>query len=220
MTSTVAELPGLAEALSIRQVSRATANVWLNQWMHPLGPCDRPFGQEQWGMFVRGKPVAVAITASIVSPSIRDEQQIEWPRNEVVELARIGRSLSAPWAMRPMLRLWREVFATEWAHWTPQLAVSYALPGYSGNIYRFDGWTKVRVVKRSAPGKSSTWSKASATDQIGDGRKTLWAWHFDAPDQDSRVKSPTPLAPLVMNISHSPVDFHPAACECHSDGAS
>jgi hypothetical protein len=117
----------------------------------------------------------------LVSPTVRDEDGTEWPRNRVVELARIARHPDERWVLRPMLRLWREVLAFEWPHWDFGLAVSYALPGRSGDLYRFDGWTRVREVKRSSPGAGSTWAKPSASDAIGDGRKTLWIYRYDQP---------------------------------------
>ena len=120
------------------------------------------------------------MSASIVSPTIRDEHDRTWPRNQVLELARIARAPDAAWSMRVMLRVWREVLAAEWRHWTPGLLASYALPGTLGDLYRFDGWTRVRTVRPSNPGRSSTWSRPSATDRIADGRKTLWTYHLGA----------------------------------------
>lgn len=95
----------------------------------------------------------------------------------MLELARIARAPSSPWAMRVMLRLWREALAPLWSHWTPELLASYSLPGTTGDTYRFDGWVKARDVKPSKPGKGSTWAKPSASDEIADGRKGLWFWH-------------------------------------------
>jgi hypothetical protein len=164
----------------VEPIDRKTAGGLLIAWDHPLGPCDRPFGQDHWLLVVAGRPVALAVSASIISPTIRDEHDATWPRNRTLELARIARHPEAPWAMRVMLRLWREALVPEWTHWTPELLVSYAMPGKTGDIYRFDGWTFVRWTKPAKPGASSTWSHSSATDQLGDGRKGLWVWHRSA----------------------------------------
>lgn len=164
--------------VGVEALSRADANRLLDRWGHALGGCNRPFGQDHWALRVGCQPVAVAVTASLVSPTITDENGTIWPRHQAVELARIARHPDEPWTLRVMLRLWREVLAHEWAHWSPKIAVSYALPGRTGDLYRFDGWTRVRQVKRSSPGAGSTWSKPSASDDVGDGRKTLWVYRW------------------------------------------
>lgn len=161
----------------VEPVERADCNALLVAWHHELGPCDRPFGQDHWLLIVAGRPVALAVSSSIVSPTLRDETGRTWPRSHVLELARIARHPDEPWTLRVMLRLWREALAPEWSHWTPGLLASYALPGRTGDLYRFDGWTRVRKVKRASPGAGSTWAKGSKADAVGDGRKTLWVYH-------------------------------------------
>jgi hypothetical protein len=161
----------------IDRIGRGDCADLLSDWEHPLGPCNRPFGVDRWALVVAHRPVAVAVTASIVSPTLRDDANRTWQRREVVELARIARHPDEPWSMRVMLRLWREALVSEWPHWNPDLLVSYALPGTTGDLYRFDGWTKVREVKPSSPGAGSTWSKPSKSDRVADGRKTLWVYH-------------------------------------------
>lgn len=165
----------------VEPIDRAECGRLLTAWAHPLGPCNRPFGQDHWLLTAAGRPAALAVSASIVSPAIRDETGLAWPRSQVVELARIARSPEAAWSLRVMLRLWREVLVDQWSHWSPGLLVSYSLPGLPGDLYRFDGWMKARTVRPSRPGAGSTWSRSSATDSIGDGRKDLWVWHRREP---------------------------------------
>lgn len=164
----------LLPVLGVCDVPLAEANDLLVEWAHPLGRCERPFGSMAHVMHVDGEPVAVTVAASTVSSTVEG-----YPRKALVELARIGRAADAPWAMRPMLRLWRAVLAHRWSYWPIKAAVSYAIPGKVGDIYRFDGWERVKVCKPSSPGQGSTWSKPSATDAIGDGRKTLWMYRYD-----------------------------------------
>jgi len=161
----------------IEPVDRATSNDLLAAWAHPLGPCNRPFGQDHWLLIAAGRPCALAVSASIVSPTLRDERDQTWTRRQVVELARLARHPDEQWALRPMLRLWREALAPAWPHWTAELLVSYSLPGTPGDLYRFDGWTRARTVGRSHAGATSTWSSSAATDRIADGRKGLWIYH-------------------------------------------
>lgn len=162
----------------VEEVERDVVNALFVEWDHPLGPCKRPFGHSSHVLLSHGRVVAATHMASTVSATL-DLLSDDFKRKQLVELARIGRADDAPWAMRVMLRLWRESIARqEWGHWSVEAVVSYSLPGYSGDIYRFDGWTKVRDVKRASPGKGSTWSKPSATDAMGDGKKGLWTYIY------------------------------------------
>ena len=163
----------LGPIMSVDLVKLAEANALLTLWDHPLDACNRPFGSMSHVLSIEGQPVAVTVAASTVSSTVAGYQ-----RRQVVELARIARSPEHPWAMRPMLRLWRADLAQRWAYWPVSAAVSYSLPGTKGDIYRFDGWRFVKHVKRSSPGKGSTWAKPSASDVIGDGIKGLWIYDY------------------------------------------
>lgn len=178
------DLALLYEPATVQMVDcdKREANDLLTEWKHPLGPCERPFHQEQQLLLVAGEPVALTVSASTVSSAVGTHR-----RTEVVELARIARAPGARWAMRPALRLWRAVFAQRWETWDVVAAYSYSLPGYSGDIYRFDGWEMVKVCKPANPGKGSTWSKSSATDQLGDGKKKLWRYVFDPLESDAQT---------------------------------
>ena len=185
-----AELPGLFwPALSIRSggsgsspppvavvaVGRRDADPLLERW-HPLGACRRPFGRQDFALVVDGRPVAVMTSASTVSASVCDGLR----RRNVVELARLARDPSEPHALRPALRLWREWLAPAWAdrYWPVDAAVAYALPGTAGrgDLYRFDGWTRVRDCRPWSGG--ATWSGPSRANAIGDGVKSLWLWRY------------------------------------------
>lgn len=226
MSHALAQASLLCEPVAVVEIERKEAAALCIEWEHPLGGCDRPFGQDHWALIVEGAPVACAVTASLVSPTIRDETEREWARTEVVELARIARAPGAPWSMRVMLRLWREALAFRWVHWEPQLAATYQLPGTSGHLYAFDGWVKVRKVKRSSPGKGSTWAKPSATDTIGDGEKTLWVYHYPQADTPRPQVSARDgwTRPLSRNDAENPPpgavlqDYRVERCEHAFDG--
>jgi hypothetical protein len=145
-------------------------NRYLVEWGHKLGPCNRPFRQEGWGLFVNGRPVSVAMSASIVNGPVDVYQ-----RNQVVELARL--CSSERWANRVMLRFWREVCGPLWACWPVAAAVSYSQNAHhTGNLYRFDGWRKVSDNCGSSGGGS--WSRKRYATDAAHGKKSLWIWDY------------------------------------------
>jgi hypothetical protein len=173
-------------------VSLARANVLLERWGHYLGPINRPFGSESWVLEVESEPVAVAVGASIVSEHIAwDEKRTEGdgdetkiiverhtlPRDELVELGRLCSDPGARWATRPMLRLWREVAAPRWPYWKVTAAVAYSQSSrHQGDIYRWDGWTRVAGNCGSSGG--GAWSRKRYASDAVHGKKALWLWQF------------------------------------------
>jgi hypothetical protein len=152
------------------------ANTLLEAWEHPLGAYKRPFGYQAWGMAVDGQPVSVVVSGSTVSATVREKGGRVWKRRELVELARIARAPDHPGVMRAMLRLWRDYLACRWTYWPVKAAVSYALPGREGNLYRFDGFAYHGT--RKPWGGSATWSNPSVANGIGDGHKRLFIYEY------------------------------------------
>jgi hypothetical protein len=77
-----------------------------------------------------------------------------------------------------MLRLWREVCAPKWAGWQVRVAVSYSHNAHHrGDLYRFDGWERVRDDCGSSGG--GTWSTARTGDDARSGNKSLWLWRYE-----------------------------------------
>ena len=146
------------------------ANDLLVRWGHNLGAVHRPFRSESWAFLVDGRPVSVAVSASVVSSTVAG-----FRRGEVVELARLASA--ERWANRLMLRWWREVAAQRWECWPVRAAISYSQNArHSGDLYRFDGWEKVSDDCGSTGG--GAWSrKRYATDAVA-GKKTLWVWRY------------------------------------------
>lgn len=153
-------------------ITVADANTLLVEWGHKLGACNRPFHQEAFALEVQGRPVAVAVSASIVNGPVGG-----YERNETVELAR--QAACEPWANRLMIRLWRETCAPLWPCWPVKAAVSYSKNSmHSGDLYRFDGWEKVRTDAGSRGGGG--WSRERYAGEAALGPKTLWLWRYTA----------------------------------------
>lgn len=174
---TLAFLPGLDPSpIRVESIDSAESSRLLTDWAHNLGPCNRPFGQDHWLLLVDGKPLSLAVSASIVSPHVIDDDahgSRVWQRKEVVELARLCTVPTARWATRVMLRLWREVLSMKWVHWPPRLLTSYSQNDrHGGRIYRFDGWRQVRRNAGSSGG--GTWSTKRSDGHVASGSKTLW----------------------------------------------
>ena len=148
------------------------ADALLVRWGHYLGPCNRPFGRQDWVLALNGEPLAVATSASIVSASVAG-----YGRGEIVELARLCSAPEASWATRVMLRLWREVGAQGWPYWPVQAAVAYSQNiRHPGNIYRFDGWE--RISDNCGSNGGGAWSRKRYAGDAAHGRKTLWLWRY------------------------------------------
>lgn len=157
-------------AVGLYDLDLDDANRLLVEWGHKLGPCERPFRSEAFALELHGEPISVAISASTVS-----ETAAGFDRVQLVELARLAARVR--WANRVMIRLWREVCAPKWPCWPVRAAVSYSHNAmHSGNLFRFDGWEKVREDCGSSGG--GTWSKPRAEGDAVRGSKTLWLWRF------------------------------------------
>lgn len=132
------------------RIDRQMSDARLVAWGHYLDVCDRPFGLQDFGLFVKGELVSVAVSASTVSATCAGR-----PRLTIVELARLCTHPQYRWATRLCLRLWREIAPEEWRreYWPVAAAVSYqSAVRHTGNIYRFDGWTKVASTAGSGGG--------------------------------------------------------------------
>ena len=162
--------PLMRSVAGLAVVRLAEANRLLAAWGHQLGPVHRPFGSQAWVLHVGAQPVAAAVSVSTVS-----DMTAGYPRTQLVELGRL--CSREPWANRVMLRLWREVAAPRWPYWEPAAAVSYSLNArHDGQLYRFDGWTKITTGAGSRGGRA--WSRGQYAAPAAHGPKTLWLWRY------------------------------------------
>jgi hypothetical protein len=164
--------------VTFEEIPHYMADEALVKWEHWLGGCNRPFGRQSFGLFVMNKLVSVAVSASTVN-----ERCGGMSRFDVVELARQCSDPAHKWATRVMVRLWRELAPQSWPHWPVKVCVSYSNAlRHSGDIYRFDGWTRVADVKGG--NASKTWGDEGRRKTFDP--KTVWAyalvpWAFQLP---------------------------------------
>jgi hypothetical protein len=153
-------------------IDDGVADAALIAWGHWLGGCNRPFGRQSFGLYVRDELVSVAVSASTVNGTCGG-----WPRQKVVELARQASSPTGRMFTRVTVRLWRELAPYCWAaaYWPVEAVVSYHDRNrHLGNIYRFDGWTKVAEVPGSSGG--GTWTRKTTNRPKG-----VWVYQLPAP---------------------------------------
>jgi hypothetical protein len=176
--------------IEVRQLKRKQSNVLTGAW-HDLGAETRLFSYTAFGLYVQGEPVAVATAGTTVSASV--EQSVGLDRLNTVELTRICRS-NAPHAkgvLRAMLRLWRDFLAVPYWTFRPDVEkralVAYSMPGkQGGNLYRFDGWVRVRDCRKWHG--AGTWQNGS---RVGT-PEALWVYWL--PDGRQPAHHPSPLA--------------------------
>jgi hypothetical protein len=174
--------------VSFDLIDDALANQKLVAWGHWLGGCDRPFGRQSFGLVVEGELLAVAVSASTVN-----ETCAGFARQESVELARLCADPGHRELTRPALRLWRVVGPRAWArrYWPVRVAVSYQnAVRHTGDIYRHDGWVRVKHVRGGKTGPNASWSRSKEYDP-----KWIWVWPLDAKEREDLRKS-------VASVTH------------------
>ena len=140
------------------------ADRFLQEAGHYLGACERPFGRQSFGLFLHDALVSVAVSASTVASTCGG-----WPRGQVVELARLCTSPAHRDLTRVALRFWRVSAPAAWSakYWPVRAVVSYSdRTRHSGNIYRFDGWTKIADVAGSGGGGTYSTPKARTPKSV------------------------------------------------------
>ena len=137
-------------------IDNARADAALVEWGHWLEGCNRPFGRQSFGISVHDELLCVAVSASTVNASCGG-----YRRQDVVELARLCSHPENRDLTRVGLRLWRIVAPGCWTrtYWPVKALVSYSNNArHTGDIYRFDGWTKVKEVPGGKAGVNTGWT--------------------------------------------------------------
>lgn len=148
------------------------ADAALQRWGHWLGGCNRPFGRQDFGLYLFDELVAVAVSASTVSARCGP-----YERHSVVELARLCADPAHRDLTRVAIRLWRKIAPVCWSanYWPVVACVSYAnSTRHRGDVYRFDGWRKVADMPGSTGG--GNWSRRKLGEP-----KSLWVFEIARP---------------------------------------
>jgi hypothetical protein len=148
------------------------ANQCLVALGHWLEGCNRPFGRQSFGLYLHGELLCVAVSASTVNATCGG-----YPRNQVVELARLCSHPKHSELTRVGLRLWRLIAPDCWArnYWPVRAVVSYSNNArHRGDIYRFDGWRKVKDVPGGCTGPNAGYTRKKSYEA-----KSVWAFDLE-----------------------------------------
>jgi hypothetical protein len=146
------------------RIDLGEANGLLELWGHQMGPVRRrPNDTLATALYHEGRPVAVAVRASLIREAVGGGWAEPMGRGDAIELARLcaeRRHLN-----RVVLRLWREfVFPTAGV----RFAISYQdAVLHGGDLYRFDGWQR-------SPEKSYSGSDSRS----GRHGRQKWVWRW------------------------------------------
>lgn len=145
------------------------ANRCLRDWGHWLEGCERPFGRQSFGLYIHGELLCVAVSASTVNGKCGG-----YNRGEIVELARLCAHPDHRDLTRVGLRLWRKIAPECWRrqYWDVRACVSYHNRNrHSGDIYRFDGWKKLKDVPGGKTGPNAGHNPGKVYDP-----KSIWVF--------------------------------------------
>ncbi|MCF6467314.1 hypothetical protein FAF44_02655 [Nonomuraea sp. MG754425] len=204
----------MSPVVAFYQVDLPEVVELLIAWRHPLHlpddehpdgrPYTRPFGSLAFVMEDRGRVAAAVVLASTINASVSKTDGLH--RYNTVDLARIARSPDRrdERCLRAVLRIARMYLVPMWlgayARWDarsaelcggqPQIEAlsSTSLPGTPGQLYRFDGFERIRVSKGP---KGGSRQKPSAANEIADGARGLWVYRY-----------PEPITTTTKEIAH------------------
>ena len=160
----------LFPVVSFDLIPDGMADVLLVEWGHWLGAPNRPFGRQSFGLHIAD----VGVVSVAVSCSTVNEHCAGFDRSAIVELARCASHPDHKWASRVTLRLWRQLAPRFWSekYWPVVACVSYSNAlRHTGNLYRFDGWTKFGRVRGGKSGK--TWQRGTGSGKVIEA-KDVW----------------------------------------------
>jgi hypothetical protein len=170
-------MPLLIDPLaSFDLIDREEANECLERWGHKMGPLNRPLFRApiDYGLRQKGELLAVACSDTLIRPTC------DFTRHDAFELSRL--CAAAPRLNRLMLRLWTEIGYPEIVRtWGTRWAISYQdATQHTGNLYRFDGWARLRYTTGGADPRALETTKSAR-------RRWIWAWHSSAAQRSARL---------------------------------
>lgn len=156
-------------------IDRDEANDCLVRWGHKHGPNNRPVFRApiDFGLRQRGELVAIAMADTLIRSTC------ELNRHDAFELSRL--CAAAPRLSRLMLRMWTEVGYPEIVRtWGTPWALSYQdATQHTGNLYRFDGWVRLRFTSGGSDPRALATTKSAR-------KRWIWGWHGSAAQREAR----------------------------------
>lgn len=156
-------------------IDREEANEHLERWGHRHGPNNRPMFRApiDFGLREKGELIAVATSDTLIRSTC------EFTRRDAFELSRL--CAAAPRLSRLMLRLWTEIGYPEIVReWGTKWAISYQdAIQHTGNLYRFDGWVRLRETSGGADPRALETTKNAR-------KRVIWGWHSSGVQREAR----------------------------------
>lgn len=147
-------------------IGRDEANECLERWGHKHGPNNRPLYRApiDFGLRRKSELIAVATADTLIRPTCG------MTRLTGFELSRL--CAAAPRASRLMLRLWTELAYPEIVRaWGTPWAISYQdATQHTGNLYRFDGWLRLKYTQGGSDPRALATTKNAR-------KRWIWGWH-------------------------------------------
>jgi len=178
-------------AVRFCQIGRVALNERLLAWGHRMGPVRRPTGGWSHGLFRDDELVAVVATDTLIRPHVAG-----LTRQEAIELSRL--CAARPDLSRVALRLWRAfVFPALCQRHGFRWAISYQdAHAHSGNLYRFDVWTRL------ATSRSGTDSRSGRRGRS----KVIWGWRNPVPETAGVSEIPGVAGSAMSSMLDLPVE--------------
>lgn len=176
-------------AVRFCQIGRDALNDRLVSWGHKMGPIHRPTGGWSHGLFHDDHLVAVVAADTLIRPRVAG-----LARQEAIELSRL--CAARPDLCRVALRLWRAfVFPALCQHHGVRWAVSYQdAHAHSGNLYRFDGWTRLATSRSGTDTRSGRRGRS----------KVIWGWRNPDVETADTAELPGLAGSAVPSMLHLP----------------
>lgn len=152
--------------ISFDLIGRDEANDCLERWGHRMGPINRPIFRApmDFGLREMGELQGVICCDTLI------RETCGFTRRDAFELSRM--CAAAPRINRALIRLFTEfAFPAVTRAWGTPWAISYQnAKMHRGDLYRFDGWLRLRETCGGADPRAA---KSTVSAQ----KRVIWGWH-------------------------------------------
>ena len=162
--------------VSFDLIDREEANECLDRWGHRMGPINRPTYRApiDFGLREMGELQGIICCDTLI------RETCGFTRRDAFELSRM--CAAAPRINRALIRLFTEFAQPAVARaWGTPWVVSYQnAKMHKGNLYRFDGWLRLRETSGGADPRA-------AASTVSAQKRVIWGWHPSPAVRDAKA---------------------------------